>query len=89
MKTEEEKEERKNKADMEVIGFLCDKDLTYGEGINTLTQCLASLIASNPDKRKRAEALVYVITSLTEMVATFGEAIEEDVLRMPEEGGGE
>ncbi len=71
MKTEEKKEERMKKAGIEVIELLYGKDLTYGEGINTLTQCLASLIACNPDKRKRNETLACVIMSLTESVATF------------------
>lgn len=88
MKTEEEKEERMTKAGMEVIELLYGKDLTCGEGIITLTQCLASLIASNPDKRKRNEAIDNVLRLLTEMVATFGEAIEAGAVRMPEVGGG-
>lgn len=70
-------------AGMEVIELLYGKYLTCGEGIITLTQCLASLIASNPDKRKRNEALAAVLMSLTEMVATFGEAIEAGAVRMP------
>lgn len=99
MKTEEEKKERKermNKADMEVIELLCGKYLTCGEGIITLTQCLASLIASNPDKRKRNEtmacviiSLTAVLMSLTESMARLEKAIEAYVVRMPEEGGGE
>ena len=89
MKTEEEKEERMNKAGIEVIDLLYGKYLTCGEGIITLTQCLASLIISNPDKRKRNETLAAVLMSLTESVATFDEAIETGAVRMPEKGGGE
>lgn len=89
MKTEEEKEERMNKAGMEVIDLLSGKYLTYGEGIITLTKLLASLIASNPDKRERHEALACASILLTKMVATFEKAIETGAVRMPEEGGGE
>ena len=92
MKTEEEKEEkeeRMNKAGMEVIELLGGKYPAYGQSIITLTKCLALLIASNPDKRTRHEMLMYALMSLTEMVETFEEAIEAGTVRMPEEGGGE
>lgn len=75
-----------NKAGMEVIELLYGKYLTCGEGIITLIRCLASLIASNPDKRKRNETLACVTILLTKSVARLEKAIEAGVVKMPEEG---
>lgn len=89
MKTEEEKDERMNKAGMEVIGLLGGRDFTNGEGIVILARCLASLIASNPDRRKRNETFAAALMLLTESVARMEKALDAGVTGVPEEGGGE
>lgn len=88
MKTEE-KEERMKKAGVEVMELLVRRVLTNGEGIITLTHCLASLIANNPDKRKRDNTLAATVILLTESMARLEKAFEADALKRPEEGGGE
>lgn len=88
MKTEE-KGERIRKACAEVMELLGREVLTNGEGIITLTRCLASLIASNPDKEKRQKTMGACIMVLTESVARIEKAVEAGVLKRPEEGGGE
>lgn len=74
---------------MEVMELLDDGDFTNGEGIVILARCLASLIASNPDKGKRDKTLAYAVMALTEAVARLEKAIDAGVIRMPPEGGGE
>lgn len=85
----EELRERMNEACAEVIELLRRRDLTAGEAIITLTRCLASLIASNPDKGKRDETLAATVMLLTKTVTRLEKALDAGVLKMPEEGGGE
>ena len=93
MKTEEEKDERMKKVAVEVIELLGDGKLTTGESIIILTRCLASLIASNPDKGKINKTMAAAVTLLketvTESAAMLEKAVAAGALRMPEEGGGE